>query len=194
MEDTATKLDETKGKRPGTKKTLLTISRVCSIITQVLFILSIVGEVLALIGFVTSLSVDWSWISHMITTNYPGSEFDPAVLTTFNMVGYTLTGVLSCAAGGTILFFVYRFFKSIVTEQTPFNDKAVHNLLLIGIFSLVSEILVWAIMAIYVAATHITVDLGGFSGPSFFSCLFIFALALVFKYGTELQKEADTTL
>lgn len=194
MEDTTTKLDETNGKRPVTKKTLLTISHVCEIIAKVLFVLSVVGEVLALIGFVTSLCVDWSWVRQMIATNYRDWAYDPAPLTTANAVGYTLTGVLSCAAGGTIVFFVYRFFKSIVAEQTPFNDKAVHNLLLIGIISLVSQVLVWAILAIYVAATRLTVDLGGFSGPSFLSCLFIFALALVFKYGTELQKEADTTL
>lgn len=194
MEDSATKLDETKNKRPETKKTLLTISRVCAIVAQVLFILAIVGEVLAIVGFVTSLCVDWSWIRQQITTNYPDWDFDPAPLTTVNAVGYSLTGVLSCASGGTVLYFVYRFFKSIVSEQTPFNDKAVHNLLLIGVFSLVSEVLVWAILGIYQAAAHMTVALNGFNGPSLLTCLFVFALALVFKYGTELQKEADTTL
>jgi hypothetical protein len=85
-----------------------------------------------------------------------------------------LGSLLYCVLSAIILFIVSAVFKSTATMRSPFLPENVKRLKIIGVILIVATVLLgWSSLI-----------------PAF--CML--ALAYVFQYGTELQRQADETL
>jgi hypothetical protein len=180
----------------NSKKTLVTISKVCYVISYVLMILAYIACGLCLVGIIVGAFIPYSKIVDYVNAH-------PEISPTTDWLSYAnvtyvevacLSGLLSTGVGATIILFARNLFKGIRDENTPFSSNSVHNLNLIGILSLVQALGLPIIMSIVIAATKTGASFNAWNSSNIIFALFIFALSLVFKYGVYLQHESDTTL
>ncbi|MDR1713343.1 MAG: hypothetical protein LBR39_04240 [Coriobacteriales bacterium] len=175
--------------------------RVLDIIGKVLAILCIIGAVAALFTAIAVAVLPEDLITgalaHIpladadLTVKSGGIESDiltfpeGAVLADYIPVAAVLAVKVSliaacaavciyCLIGAIILFILSAVFKATAINRTPFVPENVKRLKIIGIILIVVSILL------------------GLTNLVFAFC--VFALAYVFEYGAELQKQADETL
>lgn len=183
----------------STKETLRKIGHVADIISIIIFVLCCVAAAGGFLGLIISPFIDWPWWRDIISqsANRAGNtlSWDVSNLTIKNAEIVSVQSLLSSGISGLLVFYCHLLFKNIAREGTPFIDANVHLLISIGIISLVRALAVPLVLTIIFAATGTeSIFTSGFSGIGIIVALFVFALSLVFKYGAELQKEADTTL
>ena len=98
------------------------------------------------------------------------------------------------------LFIVASFLKSIKLEYTPFTDKNVSRLKILAILIMLIEPIQMAINYIGNSLRPLTIDgfkveiHGSMGGIVILLGLVVFCIALVFEYGSCLQKQFDETL
>jgi len=183
-----------------TKQTLILIGKVGAIVSLVILIFAAIGAAVGFLGLIFSPFVDWNWLQELIAKGASESgaalNWDVSVLNATNAEIVSLKTFLSAGTSVVLLYFARGLFANIEKEGTPFTDPNVKQLVNIGIISLVQAFAVPIIVGIVINATGTTALFGdsSSSGASLIMALFVFAMSLVFKYGVELQKEADTTL
>jgi hypothetical protein len=184
----------------STKETLRQIGRVASLISEILGVFVLVGAAFAAIGVIVAPFVDFAALQQLITDiatdNNLALSWDVTLLNLRNVEVVCVGALLNSAVEAVLLYFVTHLFRNIYEEGTPFTDKNVKCLVNIGIVSLIQSLGVGAVMGIVydVTGTEALFHNVFTNGPGFIIALFVFALSLVFKYGVELQKEADATL
>jgi hypothetical protein len=183
-----------------TKQTLILIGKIGAIVSLVILVFAAIGTAAGFLGLIFSPLVDWPWLQELIAKNASENgialSWDVSALNATNAEIVSLKTFLSAGTSVVLLYFARALFANIEREGTPFTDPNVKLLVIIGIVSLVQAFAVPIIAGIVINATGTEALFGdsSSSGASLIMALFVFALSLVFKYGVELQKEADTTL
>lgn len=178
------------------KKALVIISKVFYVLSYIAMIACFVAAGVCFLGMVIAPFMPYSGIADFVNSHpetFTNTDFLKYVNITYAEVGCVI-GLLSGGLAGVTCLWARNLFGSIKEANTPFTDKAVHNLNLIGIFALIQAIALPATLGIIIAATKTGDAYKAFEGGSFLLALFVFAMSLVFKYGVSLQKQADTTL
>ncbi|AIZ56689.1 hypothetical protein Mpt1_c08100 [Candidatus Methanoplasma termitum] len=96
-----------------------------------------------------------------------------------------------------ILYYIDHFFMNIRKNNTPFNEASVKDLKILAILTLkltIAQAVIGAVLAGTIFASQDLPSVIGFNPLSLFIAGVIYVLYLVFKYGVDLQKEADETL
>jgi hypothetical protein len=183
-----------------TKQTLILIGKIGAIVSLVLLVFAAIGTAGGFLGLIFFPFVDWSWLRELMVKGASESgmalSWDVGILNATNAEIVSLNVFLSAGTSVGLLYFARGLFANIEKEGTPFTEPNVKLLVNIGIVSLVQAFAAPIILNIVINATGtetLFADSGA-SGVSLILALFVFALSLVFKYGVELQKEADTTL
>lgn len=185
--------------KKSTKHTLQTIGKIAYVISKIVFILCIIGASIGLTFMIVGTFVNWEWVRTSITDYAYNHDltlsWDVAVLNVKNAEVLAIGMLLRAGSGAVLAYFLAKLFGNIKNEGTPFTDANVKLLMAVGITCLVEAFGVSLILSVLVHATN-TAAVFNFNSdiPNLFIALLVFALALVFKYGVELQKEADTTL
>jgi len=178
------------------KKALIVISKICYVIAFILMILCFVAAGFSLIGIAVAPFMPYDWIKDFVLA-HPNSYHDTAFLAYIN-VKYAevacVYGLLGAGVSGVSMLFARNLFGSIKEANTPFAEKAVSSLNMIGLLALIQAIAVPVVLSIVTAATGTGDTFNSWNFGNVFFALFIFAISLVFKYGVSLQKQADTTL
>lgn len=187
-------MGDTTLEKSKTKERLAKIGHVCGVVSQVIFIIACIAGAFCALGFLASFFIDWRVVRDNILSSNANPGFDVSLLTMQNAVGYTLSGTINMAATCVTLYFVWKFFSKIYEKKTPFSNETVRYLMIIGVILLAESLFLPLTGTIIHAAFSMTASLELASGPGLLVSLFVLALALVFKYGAELQSEADTTL
>jgi hypothetical protein len=107
----------------------------------------------------------------------------------------TLIGAVSMAVLAAIVYMMYRLFSVIGDNGTPFTESAVKILRSEAILILAQSVL----LPLFDYALTAAVNPGGSATMSFnvislFIAVAVYIIAVIFDYGTELQKESDETL
>ncbi len=186
--------------KKSAKQTLILIGKVGAIVSLVLLVFAAIGTFVGFLGLILSPFFNWTWLQDLIkntaSQNGYALNWDVTTLNVTDAEIVSLKTLLGGASSTVLLFFAHALFAHIEKEGTPFVDANVKLLVDIGIVALVQAIAVPLFISIVVNATGTAALFANSSasGVSFVLALFVFALSLVFKYGVELQKEADTTL
>lgn len=161
-----------------TKNKIVKTARVCHIVTKVLYLVSIAVCLTFIILAIVLPSTDAIVTLH-------ASEV-AVVFATLALYAFICIGLLWNVEG---------LFKSIVQEQSPFNEGVSHYLKKIAIFilliSVVPALVGSTVVRIVYPTTEITfpIEVGGIIAG-----VVLFVFGVVFKYGKELQKRDDETL
>lgn len=161
-----------------TKNKIVKTAKVCHIITKVLYLISIAVCLTFMILAIVLPSAD------LIVTLH--SSEVAVVFATLALYAFICIGLLWNVEG---------LFKSIVNEQSPFNEGVSHYLKKIAIFvlviSVVPALVGTTVVRIVYPATELTfpIEVGGIIAG-----VVLFVFGVVFKYGKELQKRDDETL
>lgn len=161
-----------------TKNKIVKTAKVCHIITKVLYLISIAVCLTFIILAIVLPSAD------LIVTLH--SSEVAVVFATLALYAFICIGLLWNVEG---------LFKSIVNEQSPFNEGVSHYLKKIAIFvlviSVVPALVGTTVVRIVYPATELTfpIEVGGIIAG-----VVLFVFGVVFKYGKELQKRDDETL
>lgn len=181
-----------------TLKTITTISSVAYIISKIIFVLVCIGAGLGLLGMIISPFIDWSWVQSSIQKGADSLGETWNWINKVNLVNAEVSCAYSLSNGVVAAFlsyFCYSLFKNIKVKKTPFDKENSSYLTKIGVISLIQAFGVPLFMLIITASTKTSdVFSSKVSGASLVLALFIFTLSLIFKYGSSLQEEADTTL
>lgn len=181
-----------------TKQKIINLSKFMSVIFKIVNICCSIGIIGISIGIVSLLIVDYSSITETIKQYFEGAV-ELTELENLNhdqVIVNLITALLSSIGGLIITKYLYKFFKGIVSTETPFNDNSVVCLNKVAIFTIVNAIAIPVIMWIICGIMNFF-DLGvtyKAEGFKLYVSLIIFAIAYIFKYGVELQKENDQTL
>ena len=161
-----------------TKNKIVKMARVCHVVTKVLYLVSIAVclafTVLAIVLPNTDAIVE-------LHSSEVAVLFATMALYAFICIG--------------LLWNVEGLFKSIVQEQSPFNDGVSHYLKKIAIFilviSIVPALVGTAVVRIVYPASELAfpIEVGGI-----ISGVVLFIFGVFFKYGKELQSREDETL
>lgn len=181
-----------------TKQKIINLSKFMSVIFKIVNICCVIGIIGISIGIVSLLIVDYTSITETIKQYFEGvveiQEIDD--LNNKQVLVNLIAALLSTIGGLVITKYLYKFFKGIVNAETPFNDNSVVCLNKVAIFTIVNAIAIPVIMWIICGIMNVF-DLGvtyKAEGFNLYVSLIIFAIAYIFKYGVELQKENDQTL
>jgi hypothetical protein len=185
--------------KKSTKRTLQTIGKVAYVISKIIFILGLIGASIGLTCMISAAFVNWEWVRETIIDFAQQHDltltWDVGTLTLKNAEVLSFGVLVKCGSGAVLTYFLMKLFGNIKDEGTPFTDSNVKLLMAVGITCLVEAFGVSLLLDIVVRATQTGAIFNyGSNFPNLIIALLVFALALVFKYGVELQKEADTTL
>lgn len=161
-----------------TKKQIIKMSKVCYIVTKVLYILCCV---LCLVFIVLAIALSCAHAIESLTVAETAIIFSTLALYAFMCIG--------------LLWNVESLFKSVGDEQAPFGERVSHYLKKIAIFIILLAVVPALIGSILLRAicqsTEIIFPIS-FSG--IVSGVVLFLIGMFFKYGKELQKNDDETL
>ena len=161
-----------------TRKKILKMANVCYIVSKILYLLSFV---VCLVFIILAIVLSTTHAIESLSKAETAVLFGTLALYAFFYIG--------------LLWNVESLFKSIVTEQSPFNDGVSHYLMKIAVFILLDAVvpaLVGSIcLRLICPETEMTfpIEVGGIAAG-----LVLFFLGMFFTYGKELQKESDETL
>ena len=168
----------------NTLNKLSKISRYAEMITIAMMVLLVIG-ITALLVLGAAVILNPSLLAEMAS----GDLSDGQIRTVL------VTAVCALILGFVTLYYIYRLFKSIHVNNTPFMDESVKCLERIAIMVIICTIV---LPIITYAAVHL---LNGsqeqvfeFNPFSLFIAFMFYFLSLIFKYGVALQKESDATL
>ena len=134
------------------------------------------------------IETDKEGMTH-ITTENQSVTYD--IFSLMSVIGVLM---IKLAAFIVALFFFKALMKSFSTCDTPFCDEIVKKLRNFA-FSLIPTIAVSAGMNVLLSSfSNGSIDIGSSEIPAAFFVIIILILSLIFKYGTELQKEHDETV
>lgn len=161
-----------------TKNKIIKVSRVCYIISKVLYILSF----LACLAFVTlAIALACTHAIKSLTVAETAIVFSTLALYAFVCIG--------------LLWNVESIFKSVGDIQAPFGERVSHYLKKIAVFVILLSVIPALVGSILLRticpATEIVfpVEIGGIIAG-----VVLFLIGMFFKYGNELQKNEDETL
>lgn len=181
-----------------TLKTITTISSVAYVISKIIFVFACIGAAVGILGMIISPFIDWNWVQSSIQKGAEAANQTWNWISKVNLTSAEVSctnALLGGTVGAFLSYYCYSLFRNIKEKQTPFDKANSSYLTKIGITSLIQAFGVPLIMLIITSATK-TSDIfsSKVSGVSLVFALFIFTLSLIFKYGSSLQEEADTTL
>lgn len=166
--------------------TIQVLAKIGKIISEVMFIVSLVGVIVCLVYFssvfaVEELGIEGTKIMGMVIK---GSEHS------MELTGYAcIYGLIVCAMQAILCRYSYRYFKNELAAGTPFTYEGAKELMRLGILTIVLPYVVLIVhevaAAILPEAQEIVADDMTEIG---FGIMFI-VCSVIFKYGAELEAE-----
>lgn len=161
-----------------TKNKIIKMSRVCYIVSKVLYILSFVA---CLVFIVLAIALSCTHAIKSLTVAETAIIFSTLALYAFMCIG--------------LLWNVESIFKSVGDVQAPFGERVSHYLKKIAVFVILLSVIPGLVGSILLRAicpaTEVVfpIEFGGIIAG-----IVLFLIGLFFKYGSELQKNEDETL
>ncbi|MDR0334614.1 MAG: DUF2975 domain-containing protein [Methanomassiliicoccaceae archaeon] len=107
-----------------------------------------------------------------------------------------LNAIAMCAIGLVIMYYVHRLFTNIHKSNALFTDANVEDLRTIAILLLIAAVVLTAVVSLTTFYLLDTTDIVVGFNPlmMLMTALIIYMVSLIFRYGTELQRQSDETL
>ena len=175
-----------------TLKTIQTISKVCKILANVVFILSLVGAIILLIAIPMIITLPRLAPEADILLELIESEGGNMGTIIFSCAA----GLVSCVGGAVVAKFAANYFSNELEDGTPFTYNGAKELLRLGILSLAIPAGISLLTSIAYGITKIYYPALSSEGLSNASVsigtgLVIILISFVFKYGAEIQEKLD---
>ncbi|MBE6531549.1 MAG: hypothetical protein E7679_05645 [Ruminococcaceae bacterium] len=167
-----------------TLSNILTVFKVAKVIAKVAYILTIIGAVGCLIG---------ALVSPMLYDFMPELSEDLDISWLYSAY---ISGTVACIGATVLLILSEKYFKNVLNAGTPFTFEGAKECFRLGIASLIISVAVSIISGIAVGVALLlsgieSLDSDFSMSVSLSSGLFYIFLSMIFKYGAELQKDAD---
>ena len=128
-------------------------------------------------------------MNSLLITSFPTAKL---LFNKQNLIPLTVAVVLYQAVILAILFLIYRIFRDISSEYTPF--KQIHVARLKWIAGLSIAMGICSYFVVFAAGAAVISASLQFNLDMFIPSVMIYCVALILDYGCSLQKQADETL
>lgn len=178
-----------------TLKTIQTIYKIASIVSMVIFVCTIVGACISLIGL-TVYCVFGSEVMQIGDLTIIGLIEDATELTNEDVIYSLASSTIICTVEAVVFYFTVTYLKKELADGTPFTKRGSKELFRLGIVEIAlffATTIILAIVELIVSinGTPVTMKVNDGSSSIWFGLMFIF-MSIIYKYVAEKDECSKT--